>query len=453
MSEEEKFKSMLQEVKDIYLFLVEGKPSPDDEIEARENLIDLFRKLKNTNPDPEFDSEIEQILKSLEDWDTLDLWFAETSIPKEIEKMLKIPEHKTEHETSQIEEEPTVEPKPVVERTEIDLTQIVDKVSEQFKGEIDGLKGKIEELKKELEKKDATLASMSHKKKVEKITPKKESRLPPPKIKIPVIKKPSVTPKISSVTKPKEEKSIKEKLTTIPQESHVEPTKLEMQQLTPIPKKTPTITPIIIEEPKDRPLITEKRKVTPVIMEKPLDVPKSPKTSDKISVSMEKPKIASVRIEEIESESIQSSAKDLFNVFASVGEKTSVKSKSKTEIEQKIINIEKDEVKVKEANISKEKNEVSPFIDFNSGRPSTDNIFETSQAEELPSNKDTLYQELIALEGRRYSLEKNFKELDLSYNKGSIAESEYKKQNSILKKRLNDITTRINHIRRIISSI
>jgi hypothetical protein len=339
MSQEEKFKSMLQEVKDIYLFLVEAEPSPDDEIEARENLINIFRNLKENNLNPEYNSDIERILKSLEDWDTLDLWFLETSIPKDIEKMLKIPEHKSEIKETKADETTSIDSKSTVERTEIDLTQIVDKVSEQFKGEIDGLKGKIEELKKELEKKDAKLANISHKKKVQKITPKRNVKLPPPKIKIPVIKKPTIPPKIDKVSKPKEQKTVikqeplKKQLTPIPQNSAVEPTKEEIKELEPIPKKTPKIIHEVIEEPESRPLITEKRKVSPVIMEKPSE------GKEKIRISMEKPKITSVRVEEIESESVNSSAKDLFNVFASVGEKTTEKEKSKSNTKQKISEI------------------------------------------------------------------------------------------------------------------
>ena len=47
MTDEESFQSTLQEVKEIYLFLTEGEPSPDDEIEAKGKLINHFNKLKN----------------------------------------------------------------------------------------------------------------------------------------------------------------------------------------------------------------------------------------------------------------------------------------------------------------------------------------------------------------------------------------------------------------------
>ncbi|GAJ08455.1 unnamed protein product, partial [marine sediment metagenome] len=77
-------------------------------------------------------------------------------------------------------EKPDAEP-------EVDLTDIFNMASDQFKGEIDNLKGKIDALKKELEKKDESLKSMKRRK-VHKIVPKKNVKLAPPKIKIPVLK-------------------------------------------------------------------------------------------------------------------------------------------------------------------------------------------------------------------------------------------------------------------------
>ena len=93
--------------------------------------------------------------------------------------------------------EPDLSPKPSIkpegtsktEEGDIDLTDIFNKVSEQFQGEIDNLRGKIEDLKKQLEQKDEKLKLATDKKRVHKISPKRETRLPPPKIKIPVIKK------------------------------------------------------------------------------------------------------------------------------------------------------------------------------------------------------------------------------------------------------------------------
>ena len=45
MSEEEKFNALIQAIKEIYLSLTQGEPSPDEEIEARANLIENVQNL------------------------------------------------------------------------------------------------------------------------------------------------------------------------------------------------------------------------------------------------------------------------------------------------------------------------------------------------------------------------------------------------------------------------
>ena len=455
MTEEGKYISVLNEIKEIFQFLTEGEPSPDDEIEARGKLINNFSHIKNFNVFPEYKELTETILHKLEDWDTLDLWFSETSIPNDIRTLLKIPQKQEEiskKEASESIQEPSEQ---IVEKTEIDLTQIVNKVSEQFKGEIEGLKGTIEDLKKELEKKDQTLKSISKKKEVKKIIPKKEPILPPPKIKIPVFKRPAIKPQIK--TKEKEEtkiepiklepikiddKEVHKELTPIPKKSAEEVSGVSI----PIPKEKPKISPFV-QETNDIPIITEKRKITPIVVEESDYEPKLELESEEkqsVIFSVEKPKISSMKIEEIETGSIKSSTTDLFNVFSSVGEKSS-ESKEK-----------KAEVKEPKMNLNNEKGEgpqVTPFINFNQSKQAVKESEIMGPEEELPTDKDSLYQELIALEGKRYSLEKDFKELDTNYQKGSIADIQYKNESVVLKNKLNDITSRINKIRRIIASL
>jgi hypothetical protein len=159
MSVDQQFNSVLQKIKEIYTFLTEGTPSPDDEIEAREQLLTSFNKLKTINPNSNLIGKIEKILEDLRNWDSLELWFSETALPTEIKEILGLPEEKkpeisegSTQNTEIVEDQKISEP-------EIDLTDIFNKVSDQFKGEIENLKGKIEDLKKELEKKDETLKS------------------------------------------------------------------------------------------------------------------------------------------------------------------------------------------------------------------------------------------------------------------------------------------------------
>jgi len=88
MSEEEKFNSIIQEIKDIYLYLTKGEPTPDDEITAREKLINQIQTLKSVKT---FNVEanlalFEETLNKLDNWDTLELWFLESELPENIGK-------------------------------------------------------------------------------------------------------------------------------------------------------------------------------------------------------------------------------------------------------------------------------------------------------------------------------------------------------------------------------
>ncbi len=473
MTTEESFQSTLQEVKEIYLFLTEGEPSPDDEIEAKGKLINHFNRLKNLSTTSEQKDVIEFILKNLEEWDTLDLWFSETSLPNDVKKMLKIPDSAklSKEEGPKDFEKPDVKPKS--DEPEVDLTDIFNKASEQFKGEIENLKGKIDVLKKELEKKDESLKSMKQRRKV-KIVPKKDVKLAPPKIKIPVLKtliKPPLTtsqptpktlvskeqPKLKPVEVNRVRERIepaKENLTPIPISPKENASKAENQELTSLPEKVPEFHPFVIEESDDIPIITEKRKITPIITEESSKAT-SPEFSKSTPFLTEKPKISSVRIEEIERESIISSGSDLFNVFSSMGNKGSSKPQEIISSTKKQVVIEEkkrdDKKKKKEKNF--QESNVTPFINFNDVKVSDEPDFSTPSLDGLSNDKDTLYQELIALEGKRYSLERNFKNLEKDYNRGSISELDFKNKNNNLKNQLNVITSRINKIRGLISTL
>jgi hypothetical protein len=493
MSEEEKFESVIQEIKDIYVYLTQGEPSPDDEITAREKLIKLIQNLKTVNS---FNAEsnmdlFEDALNQLDNWDTLELWFIESELPEYIQKIINItdevPEFQAEEEYKEL---PTTQLREDLEKASLDIDEIVGKVSEQFKGEIDDLKSEIDVLKLELEKKDEVLKQVSQKKVIKKITPKKDVKLPPPKIKIPVIKKPEQPPIIIAPSETETQKSeveigansiehvkseIKEeleKLKTTPvsildilEESEKSSQVPEQKKFTEIPekpKKSTLISEIIeieeSEEDKEIPFAIKEPKILdksefveePKIVEKPELIEKSE--------SIQKPKIKSVSIEEVEAEEVRSSGTDLFNVFSSVGDKTSDKlptldqTFNEMEVKEKK---KRDEKKKKEEKEEKKKSDTIPFIEFSSAEPelgSYDEV-EISTVEELPSDKDALYQELIALEGKRYSLEKSFKEIEKRYNTGSIDDYEHQTQSDALRAKLEGITSRINKVRRVISSL
>lgn len=504
MSEEEKFGAIIQEIKEIFLSLTQGEPSPDDEIEARAALIEKIQNLKEVNAF-QFEAKMplfEDTLTKLENWDTLDLWFTESDLPKEIKKIINITEKlPVVEEKEETKEEFRKQAQSDLESVNIDIDKIVDQVSDKFKGEIDDLKQKIEYLKHEIEVKDETFKQATPKRVVRKITPRKDVRLPPPKIKIPSVKKPAVIPQVKGpnkieVEKPKEKigvKSIEEVQAKIEREiEKLKPTppieekpKIyeEMQEeaksvlnileeLEPSPSSTqleisldspkePTSILDILDEQETVPEVREPSivgdktggsKKPQIITEVSLVEEESQEQQVSIPFIPKKPKVTTVSVEEIETEEIKSSGKDLFDVFSSVGSKP-VKKSSKT-VELPSLEPIK-EKKKKEVKKKKKEIDAMPFVDFGSDEPeiSIQEEFTSISSEELPTDKDTLYQELIALEGRRYSLEKNFKEIEKSYNMGSIDDFEYKTQGEDLKNKLDDITSRINRIRRVIASM
>ncbi|NVM18380.1 MAG: hypothetical protein HWN80_11740 [Candidatus Lokiarchaeota archaeon] len=466
MTDQGSYNSALQEIQSIFSFLTEGKPTPDDEIEAKDKLINQFSRLKNNSTYSEEITFIEGIIQKLDDWDTLDLWFSETSLPDDIMKILNIP---ARVETPKEEGITGIQKTPIEHangESEIDLTDIFSKVSDQFKGEIETLKGTIDTLKKELEKKDESVKPPTRKREVYKITPNPNAKLAPPVIKIPVIKKLVKPPQVKQQSIPKTPTTpvsenydiFEEQLTPIPVEPEEIPLPVEDHDLTPIPKKVPNIETVVIEESKakskDRPLITEKRKITSFIPDKPKEVSASESTKLKPFL-IEKPKISAVKIEEIESESIVSSGSDLFNVFSSMGSKSPDKPQKIigfTEKSAKIEEKKKDEKRKKKSKDTQDPS-ITPFINFNNSSEKAEPDLETPNLDIVSDDKDALYQELIALEGRRYSLERNFKDIEKNFNKGSISEADFKRQNNILKKQLNEITLRINNIRGVISSL
>ncbi|MHA1106818.1 MAG: hypothetical protein ACTSPN_14065 [Promethearchaeota archaeon] len=500
MTEEEKFEETLASIKEIFFSLTEKEPTPDEEIDAREQLITLFNGLTGYLSFPEYKDLIEVIKDKLEKWDTLDFWFTETTIPDDIKVFLNFPDLTDVDQTSKLTEikDNQIRDTQIKESGELsqtpsnlDVNDIVSEVSQRFKGEIDSLKDTINGLKKELDKKSETLEKISQKKKVQKITPKKTSKLAPPVIKIPVIKKfkfPSESQIDASIPPilPKEEQKV-----SAMEEVKIPPKKAEVKNFTPIPekpegmivrnnkdltpipikkvkKKKPEITTTVIEESKDVPTITEKRKLIPIVSEiysEPVEVVE--KEDRKIQpFSVNPPKIRSMGVEEVETDLIKSSGSDLFNVLSQVGESQQVvpkKEKETSKITETFLKevkpIEVEEIKDFEQSIQQQP-QINSFVDFGKGnteglpvhRGSSEDL-PVPHSGDLPVDKDALYQELIALEGKRYAVEKGYKELEASYNKGSIADTQYKQKNEEIKTKMLQITDRITTIRRLISSL
>ncbi len=162
--------------------------------------------------------------------------------------------------------------------------------------------------------------------------------------------------------------------------------------------------------------------------------------------------ITEIKVEEYEQKRKKSSAQDLYNVFSamlddkpskteSAGKKSKSKSsikslipKSKQEKSKKIFQEPKEETeqpKKEEAGIEVFQQELGP----------------------LPDDKDTLYQELIAMEGKRYALEKSMNKLEERYQKGTIDEFEFKGEIQKIKTSLENISKYITDIRRKIATM
>ena len=183
MSVKDKVKSVIQEIKDIYTFLNNQDTKPDDEIKAKEILIDRFKILKDLNTEPAKDSLIKDILLRLEDWDTLELWFKEVNyLPQSLYNFIiscEIDEFIADA-GSVTQEKAEVSPKKEIIKntTQIDSAEILANVSEQIEREIRPLKAQQELLKNKLDLIEMEVKTLSQKITIQRIDSKEEAIKP-----------------------------------------------------------------------------------------------------------------------------------------------------------------------------------------------------------------------------------------------------------------------------------
>jgi len=193
MSKEE----ILEEIKNIFLKLTEGEPTPDDEIEARDLLLQCFILIKDENLIPNEIKLIDNTLNQLENWDTLDLWFKEVEgLTENIERLLNL-KSKTDLSQQIYSSDIPLEEGLAsgIKTADVDISEVVAQITSQFKGEIDNLKSTIEDLQKELHTKEEKIKGISeetveqeeitHDTLDQEIPATSLGRLAPPKIKIP----------------------------------------------------------------------------------------------------------------------------------------------------------------------------------------------------------------------------------------------------------------------------
>jgi putative ABC transport system ATP-binding protein len=183
MSVKERVKSVIQEIKDIYTFLNNQDTKPDDEIKAKEVLIDRFKILKDLNTEPAKDSLIKDILVRLEDWDTLELWFKEVNyLPQSLYNFIiscEIDEFIADA-GSVTQEKVEVSPKKEIikDTSQMDSAEILANVSEQIEREIRPLKAQQELLKNKLESLENEVKTLSQKITTQRIDSKEEAMKP-----------------------------------------------------------------------------------------------------------------------------------------------------------------------------------------------------------------------------------------------------------------------------------
>ncbi len=193
MSEDLNFQSLIAEVKELHSLLTKGEPTPDEEIEARDKFIQLFENLRAVATEPKIQTLIEESLEKLESWDALELWFNEVpDLSKKINQLIKVTGIELSGPSSPLQESPGSQ---VTEKSRepanIDVEQVVEKVSEQFKSEISALKDEIKRLQGEFTQKESIIEEdreTSRKPTIpikEQSGKKEEIKLTPPEIKIP----------------------------------------------------------------------------------------------------------------------------------------------------------------------------------------------------------------------------------------------------------------------------
>ncbi len=632
MAENSKDGEKIEEIKEIFQFLTEKEPTPDEEIEAREKLIEKFSDIKSSDQYTHQVNSIEDILDLLEKWDTLDLWFKEVEpLVNRIENFLRSVTEDKEigktiikqlvDDTSKQEVSP---PKSV--SSDVNITQIINQVTDQFKGEITKLKDTINYLKKELESNGESLKEKEDIDKAEALVEEKSVEEPedvrelekqtgtqtvpekpslkleeeimnqiaklksfkkthikpidletieeldeeemdipdsqseyqelalndvtptsiepapftqleetpeesanvelesepvvpehPPDVSVKnfvkltpepqnfggmhppeesyqevsedlsylvppqeqryeekprdFVSKPHVLPKEEMIKQLKKIPHIKEMSATkaIPDKPVKEPTFEEVEEIVEDALSEHIEVPDEIQEAKDEPqvasIISEILEIKPDVPQKPSFIPRETKTeksikppSDFVPFVTKMPKITQVKVVESESETKKADSKELFNVFSKLGEKE--EKQPEVELDPLNVLIERSKEKKLREEPPKALTTTTLFNTYQQ-KPLRSERFnvadtkkpETDIVEELPQDKDLLYQELIALEGKRYSLEKSQKELELRYKKGSISDVDYKSQLSNLRTELDYTTSRINKIRRITSRL
>lgn len=161
------FEQARDDLQKLYQLLVHGEPTPDEETESKDKILQYLKVIQESPEGEHVKDLVHQAITLASGWDVYDLWFKEVKeLPGIIDKILTTlkptpaPASPALAEKSPEKVEPSVpapakapEP-PAPTSVGADLEAIVAKVADQFKSQIQELKGKISSLEKNLDEKD-----------------------------------------------------------------------------------------------------------------------------------------------------------------------------------------------------------------------------------------------------------------------------------------------------------
>ncbi len=200
----------------------------------------------------------------------------------------------------------------------------------------------------------------------------------------------------------------------------------------PVPVEIPK--PVPVEIPK--PVPVEIPKPVPVEIPKPVPIEIPKPVPVEIPEPAQKPILVPKPISSSKPVKTQEKKEKLFGLF------------SQPTPEQKPIPINLDgpvSVEISEPTIGPSKTPSKPPSPFNSSGTSPSISIQPSSAE--VKDQDKLYQELITLEGKKYSLERKLRDLKAIFDSGAMTESQYKSSSNEKLAELKGISAEIDKIR------
>lgn len=272
----------------------------------------------------------------------------------------------------------------------------------------------------------------------QKIKPKQKKAVPQQESSEEAHKPKRVVIKRSSIEKPKKQPKMKIKTVKSPPQSTVIDEKEGAIKLQPIKsagskkKSSPKIKPVTGSKPKIKPAASVKPKTK--------KKPKINVSAKPVSVAQKKPQSNEIKTLKPVKMPKKDSKNALFQAFNKGGQKDSKKN-AKTRVGGvKAVNIAGGEIegfKAQSVDAPKEQFEFA----------------ETSGDIYANMSKDELYQELIALEGKKYAIERARKDMRGKHEKGQVPDVEYKTAIERFKYDLEHISDKINDLRRRVQTL